>query len=242
MTTENFTRRTSDESSHRGYYLGSSDTFDEIYANTTIYENTSGGTYENINSVPKFSNQTNENTRSVIIDNPYYANTQPGYKNNYLEKELSFSGSTRIDNLSTLDDFRRDESTIDANPQLSITRPRPPIFSRRKRQRSTIYDENHYALARISSSGDSYTSGEVSNESGSFSRCTQLKNFIKQKKCYFLTTLCLFITASIVIGIVMALIHSGTLKVVGPPNTTGTMFCIFGIRYSCIKIYLFRGR
>ena len=164
----------------------------------------------------KYSRQNNDETvtggycidSDDKVDEDYFINTSKessceneytdsGYKVYYVDSDIPSAGV----NNNGYDDTCEDESITGDNTQFSTPLSTP--VSTKKRHPSTLYDENHYALAQVLSSSYSHKEVDDKNETNSVSRCTQLKNCLKKKKYYFLTTPLLLITGAIVYTILM---------------------------------------
>ena len=114
------------------------------------------------------------------------------------------------------DDTYQDESIGGDDEQLRTTRPTPS-----KKRCVTIYDENHYALAR-SCSETEVDDRKLKVEVKSVSCCTRLKSYIMKKKCYICTILWLLFTLVAVIGVLMGLTQAGIISFFGPEKPTST--------------------
>jgi hypothetical protein len=179
-----------------------------MYQNQPL-ESTKGenlGYYINVNySSPK------EHVHIVPVDNSVDDDDR-GYK------IYSNEGSVRSSRDSYTNSMASFENSFVTNAkQYENIQVKSPSQSR-KNIISTIYDANHYALARLPSSDDF----EIATKSETSKIETNLINF-QSKRLYCFFTIWLVILAVTIIGIIVTLVAAGVIQPKNPDTDPGTV-------------------
>ena len=132
-----------------------------------------------------------------------------GYKTYYNAGSVRSSTGTNTSSVDSIED----SYVTNAKPNDKIQNKSPN--QSRKNIKTTIYDENHYALARMSSR-DGF---EIATKRETSKIATNLTNF-QSTRFYCFCTIWLVIVAVTIIGIIVTLVAAG---VIGPPKNPVTV-------------------
>ena len=147
---------------------------------------TLSGYYIDSNNGQRAYNSTNES---------YNVSTENfrGYKTYYVDVNSPDSTATRSDSVDSSYDYYVTEANAKHDIDFRATTPN----TKKKRDRSTIYDEDNYALARESSSYDYDTTSSPANDKHTSAIAGKsTNNFFQTNKCLCFTTLWLIIISA----------------------------------------------